>query len=583
MVDIYKERVKDNIKKGGCGMDARRVIGFGLCGIVAVVIVTLFVCGTVLAATPGNYTGGSNPLIPTGSVSFKAITATSYFGDKPDPEATQAKWDEYYKKALETIASTTDASKRKAMWAELSKTLLTQAENNPGTLSASSMQKIMGNLYKEYKNTYNLDGTNKIADLSAIAAKVVDAAKKLVDHGEFFKFSEEGQVSFTQQFAALATEITWRKENNSKNSGMYDEISDVFGKIMKSGSNAVKASAFAQLVNVYRKGSWDNNDKVKAIMDDAIKAAGGVTALAKEFLDAFDKATDATEKGRLSVAMADLLQFNKRFELGSDQVKSLISKLTGYLKDLSSDGGTTASDGVKNGLMNRIGSYLNSAISEGKLSESDNKGLFDQFMAFSESSLKSSNVSVRATAINVLTSLLNNAKKKENDSALSDIKGVMDRMTADQIKDFLSDAKALFDANENKDSVAWLSNAMVKLATYHLAAGTGKVTESQVETALTQIGAWTSVKGNLSDMRWLRTQQALYTNTSSLVKQIYQKDSALAKNSNIGDAIVKIFSSWKTLQDAKVKAAAKSEIKELVTFLNANGYDTLANKLLALL
>jgi hypothetical protein len=128
-------------------------------------------------------------------------------------------------------------------------------------------------------------------------------------------------------------------------------------------------------------------------------------------------------------------------------------------------------------------------------------------------------------------------------------------MTADQIKDFLSDAKALFDANENKDSVAWLSNAMVKLATYHLAAGTGKVTESQVETALTQIGAWTSVKGNLSDMRWLRTQQALYTNTSSLVKR-YTRRIHASENANIA-CVVKIFSSWKTLQDAKEKAAAK--------------------------
>jgi hypothetical protein len=92
------------------------------------------------------------------------------------------------------------------------------------------MQKIMGNLYKDIENTYNLDGTNKMGSKRE-RGKGFRRSEKNRDHGEFFSSLKTAKFRSTAVRGPCDRDHR-RKENNSKKQRHVREISDVFGKII---------------------------------------------------------------------------------------------------------------------------------------------------------------------------------------------------------------------------------------------------------------------------------------------------------------------------------------------------------------
>ncbi len=495
---------------------------------------------------------------------------------KPKTNADKSSWDDYYKNYMEYINKLTDPAQRARAWGNFAADLLAMSKEKPGNISAATMKLVLSNLTEEYKKTYRGD-SGAIKDLSAIAGDIVSAAENIINSGTFFKYDAAAQRSVISNFMALSVEITWRDENNAKNSGMYTQISNVFGKIMEKGSTDTKAHAFSSLMHLFRVSAWDNRAEIKKIMENAVKAAGGIDKLMNEFSKAFDTAT-GTSKGTLSIALSNMLYHNKVLNISAENVKKVVGQISGYLADINS-GKATASDGTKNGILHLVGGYVNQAISGKKQNEAANKTLISNFVAFADKALDSDNAALQATAINILTAVRANALKNSDKDIAASIKKAFDGLTEEQIKKFIEGADAIFAKNARKDRVAWLSSALMNLAKYNIDNKTGKVSEDQVVHMLGQIATWASNASNFKDMRVLSYQRKLFVTLTALTKSIYAKGSDMSKNAKIADSICKIFSAVPGLKDGKVRAEATQMALNLADTLRSRGFTDLADRI----
>ena len=512
---------------------------------------------------------------------------------RPDDKETDPKvWQQYYTDYLAYIAKLADPKQKQAAWLALAKDLLRLSKENPNMITAATMNKVLNSLANEYKEMWK--NSDYKLDLAAASANIVRAALNFVKSDAFWSMDSETQKNIIRSFTNLAVEVSWRKsfanfkELMTGNPGMHAEIGEFFKTLLEKGSTDMKAFAFNKLMGLFDTVAWDNPDVAKGFLTTALKdIPGGLGGLIQTFMDNLDNSSlSGDTRGLIACALARIFTHSNVLTetTGFQNINKgeIIQRLDAFLGQVNS-GSVTLSEGMRNSLVHYVGCAVGQIISQGAQEKDMNQQLISSFTKFAEDSLFLSDedggsASLRATAINILKSLMDKADAKDDTALVDKFKGILldDRLNSAQ---FIDAARELMGTTKNADLAAWVARALATIALVNLQNNTGNVNITAVKDIISDIAGWIGNKDNLLNMRVMSYQQALFEAVGALAAQIYQEGSGLGADQEIADGMVAIFSQINGLQDAQVKTAAMNAVANLITSLQQNGYSDLADKL----